>query len=140
MNITSINQSMNLYSSNVQKLKQTNKSTNIYNTKPSVNFRGNANTLNLLNWVSENNITQKTLESFDKMKRIQHNNESIMKKIRNAIPVITSTQHTVQHAGGETVQFVTQKLSLMKKDKLVGIYGVEYNLNGQITDDFLKTF
>ena len=107
--------------------------------KAGINFKSKNMPLNLVEWINNNNINARTLDSYNKLKMVQKDNVKLMKKINNAIPVLTKTQHTIQYAQDEMVQYVTQYLTLIGKNKVVGEYFVEYGLDGQIIDDSLKT-
>ena len=105
-------------------------------------FRAKEKIQNLNNWAKENYIHERTLASYYKLFEAQKNNPNLMSQIHGLVPKIASIKYEVydisEKLGGGFSENITQFLNLYKNKKLVAKYGVEFNSEGEIIDDFLK--
>lgn len=105
-----------------------------------IKFLGKNKIPNLDNWIKENYIHERTLASYYKLFEVQKNNPVLMSQIHGLIPKIASTKYESynlsENLGGGVSENITQILNLYKKGKLMAKYGVEYDSQGNITDDF----
>ena len=113
----------------------------IYNNVK-INFNGKKVGLNNFNkWIKQNNICERTMQSYERLLISQKNKVRLMKRLDGLNPEISSTNHIINYrctdVNGNPLEYVIQSISLLKDNKPKGHYDVQYDKNGVIIDNYL---
>ena len=109
-----------------------------------VSYTGKVSLKNFSKWIEQNNINAKSMYAYNTLLTEQQNNSKLMEKIKFTTPRVVSTRQTIDElitdSQGKPFHSVEQLIGLYKKEKCIGIYDVQYDLKGNIIDDYLKIY